>query len=149
MSIHQQQYIQKVLSDFGMEPCQTKNTPMSPKQVLNRCPDKEPPDEETKARFATAIGSLMYLMVKTRPDIAFALGTLSRFTSQPKSHHQVALQRLLRYVKIHAIPSHYIPQWPIDWIYGMPTSGASSSLMEPTRVRLRIPTCGCAGFLVN
>jgi hypothetical protein len=38
-------------------------------------------------------------MVGTRPDIAFALGTLSRFTSRPQSHHQAALQRLLRYVK--------------------------------------------------
>lgn len=71
-----------------METCQTKSTPMNPKQVLNRRPDKEPPDEETKARFATAIGSLMYLMVGTRLDIAFALGTLSRFTSQPQSPHQ-------------------------------------------------------------
>lgn len=42
----------------------------------------------------------MYLMVGTRPDIAFALGTLSRFTSQPQPHHQDALQRLLRYVKV-------------------------------------------------
>ncbi|KAI1828722.1 hypothetical protein DTO027I6_10244 [Penicillium roqueforti] len=58
---------------------------MNPKQVLNRRRDEEPPDEETKARFATAIGSLMYLMVGTRPDIAFALGTLSRFTSQPRT----------------------------------------------------------------
>ncbi|KAJ5202906.1 hypothetical protein N7449_004985 [Penicillium cf. viridicatum] len=66
---------------------QTKSTPMNPKQVLNRRPDEEPPDEETKARFATAIGSLIYLMVGTRPDIAFTLGTLSRFTSQPQSHH--------------------------------------------------------------
>ncbi|KAJ5100793.1 hypothetical protein N7456_006845 [Penicillium angulare] len=99
VSIHQHQYIQKVLSDFGMETCQTKSTPMNPKQVLNRCPDEEPPDEEAKARFATVIGSLMYLMVGTRPDIAFALGTLSRFTSQPQSHHQVALQRFLRNVK--------------------------------------------------
>jgi hypothetical protein len=78
---------------------QAKDTPRNPKQVLNRRPDKEPPGEETKARFAIAIGSLMYLMVGTRPDIAFALGTLSRFTSQPQSRHQVALQRLLRYVK--------------------------------------------------
>ena len=66
---------------------------------MNRRSDKEPPDEETKARFAIGIGSLMYLMVATRPDIVFALGTLSRFTSQPQSHHQVALQRLLHYVK--------------------------------------------------
>jgi hypothetical protein len=35
----------------------------------------------------------------TRPDIAFALGTLSRSTSRPQSHYQAALQRLLRYVK--------------------------------------------------
>jgi hypothetical protein len=99
VSIHQHQYIQKVLSDFGMETCQTKNTPMDPKQALNRRPDEEPPEEEVKARFATAIGSLMCLIVGTRPDIAFALGTLSRSTSQPQSHHQVALQRFLRYVK--------------------------------------------------
>ncbi|KAJ5970080.1 hypothetical protein N7501_006328 [Penicillium viridicatum] len=38
-------------------------------------------------------------LVGTRPDIAFALGKLSRFTSQPQSHHQVDLQRFLRYVK--------------------------------------------------
>ncbi|KAJ5152438.1 hypothetical protein N7492_009718 [Penicillium capsulatum] len=89
-----------------METCQPKTTPMNPKQILNHRPDEEPPDEEAKARYATAIGSLMYLMVGTRPDIAFALGMLSRFTSQPQSHHQVALQRLLRYVK--ATQSHRI-----------------------------------------
>ncbi|KAJ5267340.1 hypothetical protein N7478_010148 [Penicillium angulare] len=98
VSIHQHQYIQKVLSDFGMENCQPKSTPMNPKQSLNSRAEEEPPDEEAKARYATAIGSLMYLMVGTRPDIAFALGMLSRFTSRPQSHHQVALQRLLRYI---------------------------------------------------
>ncbi|KAJ5471387.1 hypothetical protein N7530_008744 [Penicillium desertorum] len=82
-----------------METSQPKSTPMNPKQILNHRPDEGPPDEEAKARFATAIGSLIYLMVGTRPDIAFTLGTLSRFISQPQSHHQVALQRLLRYVK--------------------------------------------------
>jgi hypothetical protein len=106
VSIHQHQYIQKVLSDFGMETCQPKSTPMNPKQILNHRPEEEPPDEEAKARYATAIGSLMYLMVGTRPDIAFALGMLSRFTSQPQSQHQVALQRLLRYIK--ATQSHRI-----------------------------------------
>ncbi|KAJ6003561.1 hypothetical protein N7522_006253 [Penicillium canescens] len=106
VSIHQHQYIQKVLSDFGMESCQPKSTPMNPKHILNHRPDEEPPDEEAKSRYATAIGSLMYLMVGTRPDIAFALGMLSRFTAQPQSHHQVALQRLLRYIK--ATQSHRI-----------------------------------------
>ncbi|KAJ5267264.1 hypothetical protein N7478_010072 [Penicillium angulare] len=54
----------------------------------------------------TAIGSLVYLMVGTRPDITFALGTLSRFTSRPQSHHQAALHQLLRYIKV--MQSHRI-----------------------------------------
>ncbi|CEJ62707.1 hypothetical protein PMG11_11200 [Penicillium brasilianum] len=99
ISIHQHQYIQKVLSDFCMETCQPKSTPMAPKALLNYIPEESDLDEDAKARFGTAIGSLMYLMVGTRPDIAFALGALSRFTSRPQSRHQAALQRLLRYVK--------------------------------------------------
>ena len=84
VSVHQHQFIQKVLSDFGMETCQPKTTPMNPKQRLNHRPDEGPADEEAIARFATAIDSLMYLMIGTRLDIAFALGTLSRFISQPQ-----------------------------------------------------------------
>jgi hypothetical protein len=73
---------------------------------MNHRPDEEPPDDKAKARYATAIGSLMYLMVGTRLDIAFALGTLSPFTPHRQSHHQVPLQRLLRYMK--AMQTHRI-----------------------------------------
>ena len=79
---------------------------MNPKQVANHRPDEGPADEKAKARWVIAIGSLMYLVVGTRPDIAFVLGTFSRFTSQPQSHNQVTLQRLLRYVK--ATQTHHI-----------------------------------------
>ncbi|KAJ5364941.1 uncharacterized protein N7496_010654 [Penicillium cataractarum] len=82
-----------------METCQPKSTPIAPKVLLNNVPDGSDLDKDTKARFGTAIGSLMYLIVGTRPDIAFTLRTLSRFTSRPQSHHQAVLQRLLRYVK--------------------------------------------------
>jgi hypothetical protein len=99
VSIHQHQYIQKVLSDFCMENCQPKNTPMSPKTLLNPRPDEDDLDRDARERYCSAVGALMYLMVGTRPDIAFVLGTLSRFTSRPQLHHQAALQRLLRYLK--------------------------------------------------
>jgi hypothetical protein len=72
---------------------------MNRKHVLNHRPDEDAPDAKAKARFGTAIGSLMYLMIGTRPDIAFALSKLSRFTSRPQSHHQAALRQLLRYIK--------------------------------------------------
>lgn len=74
-----------------METCQAKSTLMNPKQDLNRRLDEEPPNEETKAQYATAIGSLIYLIIGTQPDITFTLGTLSRFTSQPQSHYQITL----------------------------------------------------------
>ena len=45
------------------------------------------------------IGSLMYLMLCTQPDIAFAVGVLSRYNNSPKSCHMVAAKHLLRYVK--------------------------------------------------
>ena len=58
-SIHQCQYNQKMLFNFGIEKYQPKSSPMNPKQILDHSPDEEPADEEAKARFATALGLLM------------------------------------------------------------------------------------------
>jgi hypothetical protein len=72
---------------------------MTPKSSLDTKPDEHALDDPAKARYSSAVGALMYLMIGTRPDIAFAVATLSRFVSRPQSHHQAALQRLLRYLK--------------------------------------------------
>ena len=42
---------------------------------------------------------MMYLMVATRPDLAFAFGKLSRFVSCYGKEHWAAIKRVLRYVK--------------------------------------------------
>jgi hypothetical protein len=47
-----------------METCQPKSTPMAPKVLLNHLPDESVLDEDAEARFGTAIGSLMYLMLE-------------------------------------------------------------------------------------
>ena len=44
------------------------------------------------------VGGLRYL-VHTRPDIAFAVGYVSRFMEDPRQDHWAALKRLLRYVR--------------------------------------------------
>lgn len=49
--------------------------------------------------YASAIGSLMYAMVCTRPDIAHAVGVVSRFMSDPGREHWEAVKWLLRYLK--------------------------------------------------
>src|SRR6266436_917544 len=59
-------------------------------------------DEVREARsypYLQVIGSVMYAMLGTRPDIAYAVSTLSRFASRPGMSHVRALKHLLRYLK--------------------------------------------------
>ena len=50
-------------------------------------------------KYQQIVGSLMYAAVHTRPDIAFALGKLSQYLSDPAIHHGHALKALLRCVR--------------------------------------------------
>jgi len=49
--------------------------------------------------YANAIGSLMYAMVCTRPNIAHAVSLVSRFTANPGKAHWQALKWILRYIR--------------------------------------------------
>ncbi|GJQ99262.1 zinc finger, CCHC-type containing protein [Tanacetum coccineum] len=53
----------------------------------------------SQLEYSRVIGCLMYAMTCTRPDIAFAVGKLSRYTSNPGTQHWQAIQRVLKYVK--------------------------------------------------
>ena len=48
--------------------------------------------------YASIIGSLHYATDCTRPDIAYAVGVLSRFTSKPSKDHWLAIERVMRYL---------------------------------------------------
>jgi hypothetical protein len=52
-----------------------------------------------KVPYASAMGSLMYAMVCTRPDIAHAVGVVSRFLSNLGKEHWAAVKLILRYLK--------------------------------------------------
>ena len=58
-------------------------------------------DEEAvdQPLYQSVVGSLMYLATCTRPDIAYAVGMLARFSSKPNQSHWVAVKRVLRYLK--------------------------------------------------
>ena len=53
----------------------------------------------SQSEYAKIIGSVMFLMNYTRPDIAYAVSRLSRYTHNPSSEHWNALRRLLKYLK--------------------------------------------------
>ena len=53
----------------------------------------------SRVPYASAVGSLMYAMVCTRPDIAQAVGVLSRFMANPGRVHWDAVKRVFRYLR--------------------------------------------------
>ncbi|XP_047953586.1 secreted RxLR effector protein 161-like [Salvia hispanica] len=67
---------------------------------LNQCPENELAKKEMKLLpYASAVGSLMYAQVCTRPDIAFIVGMLGRYLSNPGMDHWKAVKRVLRYMQ--------------------------------------------------
>ena len=65
-----------------------------------QCP-KTPQEEEDMRRipYALAIGSLMYAMLCTRPDICYAVGVVTRYQSNPRMGHWIAVKHILKYLK--------------------------------------------------
>ena len=49
--------------------------------------------------YASAVGSLMYAMLCTRPDICCVVGVVSRFQSNPGPDHWMAVKHILKYLK--------------------------------------------------
>ncbi|KAL0442104.1 UNVERIFIED_CONTAM: Retrovirus-related Pol polyprotein from transposon TNT 1-94 [Sesamum radiatum] len=65
-----------------------------------QCPMNDLEREQMKdIRYASAIGSLMYAQVCTRPDIAFAGGMLGRYQSNPGLDHWRAAKKVMRYLR--------------------------------------------------
>ncbi|GAA0175935.1 hypothetical protein LIER_29023 [Lithospermum erythrorhizon] len=60
---------------------------------------KEDVEGMVNVPYASAVGSLMYGMLCTRPDIAYFVGLVSRFLSQPRKEYWEAVKWILRYLK--------------------------------------------------
>jgi hypothetical protein len=71
-----------------MAECNTVSTPMDAKQKILRADEDYQAPRELQECYARAIGSLLYLMLCTRPDIAYALTVFSRFTKNPTPAHK-------------------------------------------------------------
>ncbi|GJS39654.1 zinc finger, CCHC-type containing protein [Tanacetum coccineum] len=92
--ITQSHYIEKILKKFNRGDCSPVSTPMDPVKKLK--PDTDKPVDQLE--YSRAIGCFMYAMTRTRPDIAYAVGRLSRFTSNPSRQHWQAITRVFKYL---------------------------------------------------
>ena len=80
-----------------MESCKPVATPVEVGVKLTKgTDDSEYVDE---AHYQSAVGSLLYLSMKTRPDITFAVSLAARFCSKPTSQHMTAIKRIFRYLR--------------------------------------------------
>ena len=80
----QKKYLTDVLAKFEMTQCKSANTPLPPGRKLSRADSpKIEADRQLMQEipYRSAIGSLMYLAVYTRPDISAAISSLSRFNA--------------------------------------------------------------------
>jgi hypothetical protein len=95
-------YIDKLLERFGMENSKKGSVPMSKSVQLSKsqCAVTRKDIEDMKdIPYASAIGSIMYAMTCTRPDVAFALSMTSRHQASPGPEHWTAVKNILRYLK--------------------------------------------------
>lgn len=100
--VSQKGYIQKILSRFGMSNAKALDTPSAANIHLSvSFTPKSAGEKEYMSRvpYASAVGSLMYAMVCTRPDLAHSVSVVSRFMSQPGKKHWQAVKRIFRYLK--------------------------------------------------
>lgn len=94
ITVDQQQYIEQLLCTFNMSDCKTADTPIECKLNLEKseiC--------MTNIPFQKLIGSLMYLAILTRPDIAYAVSYLSQFNNCYNDNHYGYAKRILKYLQ--------------------------------------------------
>ena len=85
-----------------MHDCKLGDTPVAKgdKFSLNQCPKNNFEIQEMQQiPYASAIGSLMYAQACTSPDIAYIVGMLGRYLSNPEKDHSIAAKRVMRYLQ--------------------------------------------------
>jgi len=98
ITLTQSAFTTEILERFGMLESNPAPTPMEPGAQLDLKDAGEPLNNDGKERYQQGVGSLIYLMLGTRPDIGFAVAILSRFTAFPRVKHAKALNRVFRYL---------------------------------------------------
>nr|GFC81380.1 retrotransposon protein, putative, Ty1-copia subclass [Tanacetum cinerariifolium] len=95
-------YISNILNNFRIDNGKSVQMPLGGhfKLSLKDCPVRDCDVERmSKVPYANAVGSLMYLMVCTRPDIAYAVSIVSRYLANPGKSHWEVVKWILKYLR--------------------------------------------------
>jgi hypothetical protein len=102
LELSQKAYLEKVLIKYNMHKSNAILAPIVKGDSFGefQCPKNQYEIDQMKAvPYASAVGSLQYAQVCTRPDLAFITGVLGRYQSNPGIEHWKMVKKVLRYVQ--------------------------------------------------
>jgi len=102
LGLSQKTYIEKILKKYSMHASKASPAPIIKGDKFGnfQCPRNQYEIDQMKSvPYASAVGSLMYAQVCTRPDLAFVTGMLGRYQSNPGIMHWKAIKKVLRYLQ--------------------------------------------------
>ena len=95
--IGQPAYTDSMLHKYGMVDAKPVTTPVeSSSKLIKTTEECETVDQ---VLYQSAVGTLLYLSVGTRPDITFAVSNVAKYCAKPNKQHWVAVKRILIYLR--------------------------------------------------
>ena len=98
ITIRQSHYIKRILALYGMQDANPRKTPMEPGVRLSKTDCPTVVDPTVHRMYRGIIGHLSFLVMMTRPDLAFAFAELSKFVQAPGEVHLRAAKHTLAYL---------------------------------------------------
>lgn len=95
--LSQPEYTTKILETFNMSNSNPRTVPADPSVHLTKPTGQG--GNGTNFPYRSAVGSLLYLALVTRPDISFAVGQVSRFCESFDDSHVTAVKRIMSYLR--------------------------------------------------
>jgi hypothetical protein len=102
IGLSQDGYNDKTLNRFNMQDSKKGFLPMSYGITLSKKQCPFTPDKQERMSvipYALAIGSIMYAMLWTRPDISYALSAMSMYQSNYGEDHWTIVKNILKYLR--------------------------------------------------
>ncbi|GJV38717.1 hypothetical protein Tco_1411194 [Tanacetum coccineum] len=102
IGLYQSAYIEKILKRFYMENSKRGAIPMQERLKLSKSQGASTPAEIQRMQnipYASAVGSIMYDVRCTRPDVAFAQNITSRFQQIPGEIYWTTVKNILKYLR--------------------------------------------------
>jgi hypothetical protein len=101
LELSQKAYLEKVLKKFSMHACNPTPAPIvkyDKYESFQSRMNQYEIDQIKSIPYASAVGSLMYAQVCTRPDLAFMTGMLHRYQKNSGVNHWNGIKKVLRYI---------------------------------------------------